>query len=78
MKQTLFPLTLNSERPDVIASGILDGREILMVDGNPQVMIFPSMFTDFLQAPDDYTINYGRFSIRIIRFLPFYQQYGKS
>ncbi|KWW22703.1 hypothetical protein AS888_03585 [Peribacillus simplex] len=70
-KQTLFPLTLNSERPDVIASGILEGRVILMVDGNPQVMIFPSMFTDFLQAPDDYTTNYGRFSIRIIRLFAF-------
>ncbi|WP_057914860.1 spore germination protein [Peribacillus muralis] len=70
-KQTFFPLTLNSERPDVAASGILEGRVVLMVDGNPQIMIFPSMFTDFLQAPDEYTTNYGRFSIRIIRLLAF-------
>ncbi|MFY0758940.1 spore germination protein [Metabacillus dongyingensis] len=70
--KTMFPLTMNSERPDVVAASIFEGRVILMVDGNPQAMIFPALFLDFLQAPDAYFTNYGRFTIRLIRLLSFF------
>lgn len=70
-QNTMFPLSMNTERPDVAAASIFEGRVILMVNGNPQVMIFPALFLDFLQAPDEYFSNYGRFSIRLIRLLSF-------
>lgn len=69
--QSLFPLTLSSERPDVVASALLEGRVVVMVDGRPQVIIAPSLFVDFLQAPDEYYSSYGRFSNRWIRLLSF-------
>lgn len=70
--KTMFPLSMNSERPDVVAASIFEGRVVLMVDGNPQAVIFPSLFLDFLQAPDEYFSNYGRFSIRLIRLFSFF------
>lgn len=70
-QNTLFPLSMNSERPDVTAANIYEGRVVLMVDGNPQVMIFPSLFLDYLQAPEEYFSSYGRFSVRLIRLFSF-------
>jgi spore germination protein KA len=70
--KTMFPLSMNSERPDVVAASIFEGRVVLLVDGNPQAVIFPSLFLDFLQAPDEYFSNYGRFSIRLIRLFSFF------
>ena len=68
---SFFPLTLSTERPDVVASGLLEGRVVVLVDGTPQALIAPSLFSEFFQAPDEYYSSYGRFSVRIIRLLSF-------
>ncbi|MHA6483199.1 spore germination protein [Paenibacillus sp. strain BS8-2] len=51
---TLFPLVYNTERPDVVCSSLIEGRVAIMVDGTPFVMIAPAVFTDFLQAAEDF------------------------
>lgn len=53
-KYTPFPTIYNSERPDVIAASILEGRVAILVDGTPFVLLVPSLFIQFLHAPDDY------------------------
>ncbi|XRG89715.1 spore germination protein [Neobacillus sp. SAB-20_R2A] len=69
---TPFPTTHHSERPDVIASHLLEGRIAILVDGTPFVITVPAIFAQFFQAPDDY---YARFdistSLRILRILAF-------
>ncbi|MEC2078546.1 spore germination protein [Metabacillus fastidiosus] len=64
---TPFPTIYNSERPDVIAAYLLEGRVAVLIDGTPFVLTVPALFVEFLHAPDDY---YNRSDITtLIRFL---------
>ncbi|WP_026045578.1 spore germination protein [Paenisporosarcina sp. TG-14] len=51
---TVFPTVFNTERPDVIAAGLLEGRCAIIIDGTPFVLLVPVTFTQFLTAADDY------------------------
>lgn len=44
---TPFPTIYNSERPDVAAGNLLEGRVVVIVDGTPFVLILPAVFTQF-------------------------------
>ncbi len=63
-----FPKVRYTERPDVAAAHILDGKIILIVDNSPSAIILPTSFFDFLQDIDDYYVPVvtGNF-LRIIR-----------
>ncbi len=66
---TTFPTMYHTERPDVVAGNLLEGRFAIIVDGTPFVLIAPALFVQFFQSVEDY---YSRFdiatSIRILRF----------
>lgn len=49
-----FPQQQFTERVDVAAAGLLEGRIILLVDGTPDVLIAPATLASLLQAADDY------------------------
>lgn len=70
---TPFPTLLNSERPDVIAAGLLEGRVAILVDGTPFVLLVPALFDQFFQSAEDY---YQRADIaiflRVLRYLSFF------
>ena len=70
---TPFPTIYNSDRPDTIAGGILEGRVAILVDGTPFVLLAPTVFVSFFQSAEDY---YQRADIstllRGIRFLAFF------
>lgn len=65
-----FPQVLNTERPDVAAASLLEGRVAILVDGTPFALIVPTTLYSLLQSPEDY---YQRFimgtAIRWLRFL---------
>jgi spore germination protein KA len=67
---TVFPTIQNTERPDVIAGGLLEGRVAILVDGTPHVLLVPSLFIQFFQAAEDY---YQRADIstliRVLRYI---------
>ncbi|MBS4210005.1 spore germination protein [Bacillus sp. FJAT-50079] len=66
---TPFPTIYNSERPDVVASLLLEGRVAIVVDGTPFVLVAPALFVQFFQAAEDY---YERADISsFLRFLRF-------
>lgn len=48
-----IPQLISSERPDKVASYLLDGRVILLVNGSPYAIITPAILSDFLSSPDD-------------------------
>ncbi|MHA0855512.1 spore germination protein [Paenibacillus sp. CMAA1364] len=48
-----YPLVRYSERPDVVASHLLEGRVILFVDTSPSVMIMPTTFFDLCQHAEE-------------------------
>jgi len=65
-----FPKVKYTERPDVAAANILEGKIIIIVDNTPSVMMLPSSLLDFVQQVEDFyyppiTGNY----LRIIRAL---------
>ncbi|GAA3410033.1 spore germination protein [Paenibacillus hodogayensis] len=49
-----FPTMLETERPDVAASHILEGRVVVLVDGSPFALVGPITFFQFFTAPEDY------------------------
>lgn len=67
-----FPTEMYNERPDVIASNLLEGRIAILVDGTPFVLIVPAVLNMFFQAAEDY---YQSFDIstflRMLRFVSF-------
>lgn len=52
--KTVFPTVYNTERPDVITAGLLEGRCAIIVDGTPFVLMVPALMFDFLQSSEDY------------------------
>jgi len=68
-KTSIFPTIYNSERPDVIAGELLEGKIAIIVDGTPFVLVVPALFTSFLQSAEDYYQHWFISSlIRILRF----------
>lgn len=68
-----FPTTYNTERPDVISAGILEGRIAIIVDGTPFVLLVPTLFVEFFHAAEDYYHRADISSlIRILRYVSFF------
>ncbi|MDQ6422578.1 spore germination protein [Paenibacillus sp. LHD-117] len=69
---TPFPTVFHTERPDVVAAGLLEGRVAIIIDGTPFVLMVPAIFVELFQSPEDY---YQRADIstlvRILRFISF-------
>ncbi|WP_414855686.1 spore germination protein [Bacillus licheniformis] len=64
---TTFPTVYHTERPDMVAGNLLEGRIAIFVDGTPFVLLVPAVFIQFFQSVEDY---YSRFDIAtFIRFL---------
>jgi spore germination protein KA len=68
-----FPTVQSTERPDKVASALLEGKVAIFVDNTPFVLIVPTSFWEYLQAPDDY---YSRYLVRFI--LPCYSLYFRN
>lgn len=69
-RRTVFPVIFNSDRPDVISGGVLEGKVAIFIDGTPFVLLAPALFTDFIQSAEDY-YQPALFSslIRILRYV---------
>lgn len=69
---TIFPTLLNTERPDTVASALLEGRVAIMVDGTPIALMAPVTFFAFFQSPEDYYQRYDIASfVRVIRYVAY-------
>lgn len=70
---TTFPTIYHTERPDVVAANLLEGRIAILIQGTPFILIVPALFIQFFQAVEDY---YARFDIatalRFLRVLIFF------
>src|SRR5690606_31807128 len=49
-----FPQMLPTERPDVAAAALYEGRVVILTDGSPFALIAPVTFWSLLQASGDY------------------------
>ncbi|MCA1294754.1 spore germination protein [Paenibacillus sp. alder61] len=48
-----YPMVRYSERPDVVASHLMEGRVVILVDTSPSVMILPTSFFDLCQHAEE-------------------------
>lgn len=70
---TPFPLAELTERPDMVAMEVMDGRVALLVENDPFALLVPATFWDFFHAADDYNQNaWGATLGRLVRFLAFF------
>jgi len=68
-----FPKVRYTQRPDIIAAHVAEGKIAIIVDNSPTVMLIPVGIFDFLHDVDDYyfpliTGNYFRL-LRIVNFV---------
>ncbi|WNS45764.1 spore germination protein [Paenibacillus sp. MMS20-IR301] len=69
---TPFPTIYNTERPDVAAGNLLEGRAVVIVDGTPFVLILPAVFTQFFQSAEDYSQRFDiAILMRLVRYMSF-------
>lgn len=69
----MLKLTGSTERPDVVAARLLEGRIALVVDGTPMVLTLPYLFVENFQSDEDYYINFWLASLsRMLRWLCFF------
>ncbi|MCL6547782.1 MAG: spore germination protein [Alicyclobacillus sp.] len=68
-----FPQVQDTERPDVVAAHLLEGKVAILTDGTPFALIVPVTFWEGLAASEDY---YARFyiaaAIRVLRLTFFF------
>ncbi|WP_399207253.1 spore germination protein [Sutcliffiella rhizosphaerae] len=65
---TIFPLLLDSERPDRVVSALAEGKVVILVDGSPHGLIGPTTLVEFFSSFEDYYISYFLASFfRLIR-----------
>ena len=48
-----IPTLLSTERPDKCSKFLMQGRVIILVNGNPYAIIAPAVLIDFLSSPED-------------------------
>ena len=67
---SLFNQTGLSEKPDIVAAKLLEGRVAIFVDGSPMVITVPFVMVEEFQSGEDYYLRstYGTF-IRLLRYL---------
>lgn len=62
-----FPDLQVTERPDKVASALLEGRVAILQENSPSAILAPALFINFLQSSEDY---YNRFYIgSLLRYL---------
>ena len=67
-----FPTIKTTERPDLAAQALLEGKVIIITDTSPDILVLPTFFIDYFHTSDDYyqkAINVT--FIRIVRLLAF-------
>ncbi len=69
---SLFSTVGYSEKPDVIAARVLEGRVAVLVDGTPFVLTAPMLFVESFQTAEDYYARplYSSL-IRLLRFIAY-------
>ncbi|MTH52976.1 spore germination protein [Bacillus mangrovi] len=72
-----FPMFLSTERPDVAASALTEGKVVILMEGTPFCIIAPATFWSFFQAAEDYYQNADIASlVRVIRLIAYLVSLG--
>lgn len=65
-----FPQVQSTERPDVVAAALFEGRTAILVDNSPFALIVPATLNNMIQSPDDYYQRWMHSTyVRMTRYL---------
>ncbi len=69
-KRSIFKQVGNTEKPDILAAKMLEGRVAIFVDGSPIALTVPYLLIEDFQSPSDYySSSYSATVYRIIRIM---------
>lgn len=68
-----IPSLLETERPDKCAKFLMQGRIVLVINGNPYALILPAVITDFLSSPEDTNLKvlFANF-LKVLRVMAYF------
>ncbi|MDI9259164.1 spore germination protein [Alicyclobacillus sendaiensis] len=70
---SVFPTTEETERPDRVVAGLMEGRVAIIADGSPTCLMVPVTFAMNLSSPEDYYMHYSlALPLRLLRHLMFW------
>jgi spore germination protein KA len=58
-RYSIFTTIGDTERPDIVAAKLLEGRFALICDGSPSVLTVPFVFIEYFQTNEDYYNDYA-------------------
>ncbi len=68
-----FRTTGSTERPDIVAARLLEGRAAIVVDGSPTVLTVPHLLVEYFQSQNDYYRSFWGASLsRVLRYIGFF------
>ena len=71
--KSVFPTILTTQRPDVVANSLLEGKVVIVVDNSPYALVLPTVLNDYFKTTEDY---YGKWKnvtfTRIIKYMAFF------
>lgn len=68
-----FPTVLTTERPDMVAKSLLEGKVVIMVDNSPFAIIIPAVINDFFKTGEDiYGKSINVSFTRIVKYIAFF------
>ena len=69
----VFPTFLQTERPDMVATALLEGKMAIVIDTTPYVLIIPAFFIDFINPNiDNYSKSKNVNFIKILRLFAYF------
>lgn len=69
----VYPTFLQTERPDIVATALLEGKIAIVVDTTPYVLIIPAFFIDFINPNiDNYSKSKNITFIKILRLAAYF------
>ena len=69
---SLFNTIYETERPDIVAGGIQEGRIAILTDGCPSALLVPKLFVENFISPADYYFRFWfTLGLRGMRFLAY-------
>ncbi|SDH83453.1 spore germination protein [Alteribacillus bidgolensis] len=69
---TPWPTIFLTERPDVVAGNLMEGRIVIFVNGTPIPLILPATWIQFFQTAEDYYLRWQMTSfLRLLRIISF-------
>ncbi|MXQ55981.1 spore germination protein [Shimazuella alba] len=69
---TPWPTIFTTERPDVVAGNLLEGRVVIFVNETPTPLILPATWNQFFQTAEDYYLRWSMSSfLRLLRIFSF-------